>query len=311
MKRIEITELIKSAAKRLGFSYCGISPAQYLDTEALRLERWLAKNRHGDMHYLADQFELRVDPRRLLPSAKSVISLMINYCPERRQPPGGTFRIAKYAYGKDYHRVIQKKLDRLAHVIEEAVGAAAFRSCVDNAPIMEKAWAQRAGLGWIGKHGVLVRPGAGSMFFLAEIVTDLELDYDQPAPDRCGTCRRCIDACPTGAIVEPHVIDAGRCISYLTIELRESFPEEMAGEYCDWIYGCDACQDACPFNRFAVPHREPEFEPHPGLFDMTLDEWRKLSPRQFAELFQGSAVGRIKYGGLMRNIRFLCRQLQP
>ena len=307
MDTIEKTRLIKAAAADMGFSFCGISRAEYLEGEAPRLEKWLERNMCGDMLYMADHFDLRLDPRRYMPGVKSVVSLLYNYYRPRPEQENAAYRISTYAYGMDYHRVIKKKLTKLIEYIRSEVGDVEARSCVDTAPIMEKVWAARSGLGWIGKNSSLILKKSGSFYFLAELLLDIELDYDAPAADHCGKCRRCIDACPTGAIVEPYVVDACRCISYLTIELKTAIPEEMAGKYSDWIFGCDACQNVCPFNRFSTPHQEPAFEPPPDIFEMTVENWRKLTPRRFEELFQGSAVKRAKHEGLMRNIRFLNR----
>jgi epoxyqueuosine reductase len=301
----ERTILIKRWAAELGFAACGISRAEFLDAEAPVLERWLQQGLNADMEYMANHTEKRLDPRQLMPGAKSVLTLMVNYYPPETQPETAPYKISKYAYGRDYHRVIKKKLKKLTQLIRAGIGDVKTRSCVDSAPILEKAWAVRAGLGWIGKNSVLFTPRAGSFHFLAELLLDIELEYDQPMADHCGTCRQCIDACPTEAIVEPYLIKTSKCISYHTIENIESIPAEMKGKYKSWIFGCDICQDICPFNRFSKPHQEPRFIPHPGIFKMTRDEWRNLSEERFDELFRGSAVKRIKYEGLMRNIRFL------
>jgi epoxyqueuosine reductase len=303
MDKIETTRLIKEAAVELGFAACGISRAEKLDIEARRLEKWLQRKGHGQMYYMADQSDVRIDPGRLLPGAQSVISLAHNYYQPGRETAG--YRIARYAQGKDYHRIITRKLQKLAETVRSAASDVQMRCAVDSGPIMEKAWAARSGLGWIGKNGLVINPCSGSFHFLAELILDIELEFDQPISDHCGTCRRCIDTCPTKAIVEPYVIDASRCISYLTIESKGDLPEDMAGTYSDWIFGCDICQEACPFNRFAQPTDEPAFQPRPDLFHMTVDDWRHLTPRKFEELFQGTPVKRAGYEGLMRNIRFL------
>lgn len=303
----ELTRLIKEEAAGLGFDFCGIARAEFLESEAPRLEKWLKQNMCGNMLYMSDHFELRLDPRRYMPGVESVVSLLYNYYNPAPEKENASYRISSYAYGMDYHRVIKKKLNQLIEAIRGRAGEIQARSCVDTAPVMEKAWAARCGLGWIGKSTNLITKSAGSFYFLAEVLLDMELDYDQPAADHCGKCRRCIDVCPTGAITEPYVLDACRCISYLTIEHKTAIPEEMAGTYSDWIFGCDLCQEVCPFNRFAKPHDEPAFEPPPDIFSMTVDDWRKLTPRRFDELFRGSAVMRAKYEGLMRNIRFLNR----
>jgi epoxyqueuosine reductase len=308
MDHSEYTKLIKRHATQLGFSLCGVSRAEFLESEAARFEQWLKRGFQGEMFYLEDHLEVRVDPRRLMPGAKSIVSLTHGYFHPTGRTAAPPYRISMYAYGKDYHRVLKKKLTRLIELIRADVGPVEALSCVDSAPVMEKAWAARAGLGWIGKNSTLVAPRAGSYHFLAELILDVELDYDHPVGNHCGVCRACIDACPTGAIVEPYVLDATRCISYLTVESKAAIPESMAGTYADWVFGCDACQAVCPFNRFAVAHEEPAFAPTaPAIFDMTAEEWRKLSPKRFEELFQGSAVMRARYDGLMRNIRFLGR----
>jgi len=303
----ETTQLIKTGAAELGFSACGISRADFLTAEAPRLEEWLKRNMCGNMLYMADHFELRLDPRKYMPGVKSVVSLLYNYhqpLPEKEQ---AAYRISTYAFGRDYHLVLKKKLAKFIEYIRAEIGEVQARSCIDSAPIMEKVWAARSGLGWIGKNTNLINKKLGSFYFLAELLLDIDLEYDQPTTDHCGKCRRCIDVCPTGAIVEPYILDACRCISYLTIELKTAIPDELAGKYSDWIFGCDACQDVCPFNRFATPCQEPAFKPPPDIFAMTIDDWRKLTPRRFEELFQGSAVKRAKHEGLMRNIRFLNR----
>ncbi len=305
MDKTAQTRLIKRLAGELGFAGCGISRAGFLETEASRLELWLRRNMNGDMAYMADNFDMRVDPRRLMPEARSVVSLMYNYYPHPALAPKSKFVISKYAYGRDYHRVISKKLNRLIDYIREELGEVNARACVDSAPVMEKALAVRSGLGWIGKHTNLLTSRAGSFFFLSEILLDIELEYDRPTADHCAECRRCIDACPTGAIVEPYVLDAAKCISYLTIELKEAIPKELTGKYKGWIFGCDICQDVCPFNRFSGPHRESEFTPLAEIFAMTDDEWRTLTEERYQKLFRGSAVKRAKYKGLMRNIRFV------
>lgn len=305
MNKKELTRLIKTEAGKSGFAACGISRAESLDTEADRLKQWLSRNMYGEMLFMADHFDVRLDPRKCMPGAASVVSLAYNYYHPRRDEEPPAYRISMYSYGLDYHRIIKKKLQSLVASIREAAGDIQARSCVDSAPIMEKAWAARSGLGWIGKNTTLVMPRAGSFFFLAEVLLDIELEYDRPIGDHCGNCTRCIEACPTGAIVEPYVIDATKCISYLTIELKSPIPDSMAGTYEDWIFGCDACQEVCPFNRFATPHQEPAFNPPPDIFSMSVDDWRKLTPRRYEELFRGSAVKRTAYDGLMRNVRFL------
>lgn len=300
-----LTQQIKQAACAAGFTACGISPAAPLTEEAERLRRWLGENRHGQMEYLARDIDRRIDPCRLLPGAKSVISLLCNYHPGDLPEWNSRLRVSKYALNRDYHRVVRKKLERLTASIRAIAGDAAFRAAVDASPIMEKAWAVRSGLGWYGKNGVVIAPRQGSFFFLGEIITDLALSPDRPMTDRCGRCRRCLDACPTGAIIEPHRIDPRRCLSYLTIEYHGPLPPETAGKTGGWIYGCDVCQDVCPYNRFARPHRDPDFGPPPDVFSLTERRWQDLTAEEFARLFTGTAVKRVGYDRLMRNIRFV------
>lgn len=313
----EKADLIKAEAARLGFLACGIARADLLAEEAPRLEQWLRQGRHGRMEYMAAHFDLRLDPRKLVPGAKSVISLAYNYHTPPKQTDPSAPKLSTYAYGRDYHKVLRKRLKPLMAFITGRFGAVAMRAFVDSGPVMEKAWAQRGGVGWMGKHTnvILSRDGrsatsngrqgpGGSWFFLCELVLDLELAPDAPATDHCGTCRRCIDACPTDAIV-PYGVDGSRCISYLTIELRDAIPEEFAGKMEGWAFGCDICQQVCPWNRFSTPHNEPEFDPRPGLMDLAADEWEGMTEVVFDRLFEGSAVKRAKYEGLRRNVRFL------
>lgn len=306
MELLQLTQRIKQAAHDAGFTGCGVSRAEILGDEARRLEQWLGENRHGQMTYLAREFDRRIDPRRLLPGAQSVISVLSNYYPGDLSAWGSTLRMSKYVLGRDYHRVMRKKLQRLTVSIREIAGDIAFRLAVDSSPIMEKAWAVRSGLGWYGKNGVVIAPRAGSFFFLGEIITDLVLSYDHPMVDQCGRCRRCIDACPTGAIYQPHRVDPRRCISYLTIEHRGPLPPEAAGTYHDWIFGCDICQDVCPFNhRFARPRQDAEWGHPPDVFSLTEGQWRALTADDFDRLFKGSALKRAGYDRLRRNIRFV------
>ena len=305
MNRAERTGLVKRLAQESGFSFCGVARAECLDREAKALERWLAAGCHGQMAYLADQFDLRTDPRRLMPGTKSVVSVLGNYYPGAPPELSSSFQISIYAQGQDYHRIMKDKMSLLVDRLRAQLGTIQARCCVDSAPIMEKAWAARAGLGWIGKHGVLLRRKAGSFFFLGELLLDIELDYDDEGVDHCGTCRRCIEACPTDAIVAPHVIDARRCISYLTIEMKGDMPPEMAGRYAGWIFGCDICQRACPFNRFAVPGRWPPAPRRREILALSDDGWRSLSAARFEELVTQTAVARASYERLRRNIRFV------
>ncbi len=303
---LERSRLIKAKASELGFLACGIARAEFLTDEAPLLERWLAEGRHGAMGYMANHFDLRLDPRKLVPGAKSVISLAYNYFKDPGQVDPAAPRISTYAYGRDYHKVLRKRLKPLMAFIIERFGDVAMRAFVDSGPVMEKAWAQRCGIGWIGKHTNIIRQGAGSWFFLCEIIIDLELSPDAPATDHCGTCRRCVDACPTQAIT-PYGVDGSRCISYLTIELRDAIPEEFAGRMAGWAFGCDICQQVCPWNRFATPTMEPEFKPKDELLALTADEWHGMNEVVFDRLFEGSAVKRAKHAGLKRTLAFLRR----
>ncbi|NQX86083.1 MAG: tRNA epoxyqueuosine(34) reductase QueG [Flavobacteriaceae bacterium] len=299
------TELIKAEAKRLGFLSCGISKAGFLEVEAPRLEKWLNDNRNGKMQYMENHFDKRLDPTKLVEGSKSVISLLLNYYPHHIQKDEKAPKLSKYAYGMDYHFVIKDKLKTLLHTIEEEIGAVEGRAFVDSAPVLDKAWAAKSGLGWVGKHSNLITKKTGSFYFIAELILDLDLDYDMPTTDHCGSCTACIDACPTQAIVEPYVVDGSKCISYFTIELKEQLPTEMKGQFNDWMFGCDVCQDVCPWNRFSKPHNEPLFNPHPELLDMSRKDWEEITQEVFSKIFQKSAVKRTKFSGLTRNIEFL------
>ena len=305
----ERSELLKTEAHRLGFLACGIAKAEFLEAEAPRLEQWLRQGKNGEMGYMADHFDMRLDPRKLVPGAKSVISLAYNYFTPQLQADPEAPQLSTYAYGRDYHKVLKQRLKPLMAFINEHFGDVAMRAFVDSAPVLEKAWAQRAGIGWVGKHTNVIRQGAGSFFFLCEIITDLELAADPPATDHCGTCRRCIDACPTDAIT-PYGVDGSRCISYLTIELKGAIPEEFSGKLENWAFGCDICQQVCPWNRFSSAHNEPEFIPRPELLQLSKDDWHGMTEVVFEKLFEGSAVKRTKFQGLERNLRFL-RQDAP
>lgn len=287
----------------MGFSFCGISRATYLEEEAPKLEEWLRRNYQGKMSYLENHFEKRLDPRKLVPGAKSVISLIYNYFPEKDQATRDGFKVAKYAYGKDYHFVIKDKLKDFFEKLKNQIGEIDGRVFVDSAPVHERAWAAKSGLGWIGKNSLLLNKEMGSFFFLAEIILDLELNPDGPVKDHCGTCTACMDACPTDAIPEPYVVDGSRCISYLTIELKEEIPDEFHDKMEGWIFGCDICQDVCPWNRFSKPHGEPAFQPG-GWENFTKDDWTELTEEVFRKVFQKSAVKRTKFSGLRRNIDF-------
>ncbi len=293
---------IKQIAKRLGFDYVGISEAQYLAEEAPRLEAWLRQNYHGKMAYMANHFDKRLDPRVLVPGAKSIVSVLLNYYPEQKQHPGSG-KISKYAYGEDYHFVLKDKLKEFLECIREEIGEVEGRVFVDSAPVMDKVWAKKAGLGWIGKHSNLITKSQGSYFFIAELILDLALEPDGPIKDYCGTCTRCIDACPTQAIIQPQVVDGSKCISYFTIELKEAIPTEWKGKFDDWLFGCDTCQDVCPWNRFSKPHQEPRFNPKEGLLEY--ENWREITAEIFTQFFSKSAVKRTGFMGLKRNAEFL------
>ncbi|WP_297762613.1 tRNA epoxyqueuosine(34) reductase QueG [uncultured Muriicola sp.] len=298
------TQLIKEEAKRLGFLSCGISKADFLEEEAPRLEKWLKANMHGEMGYMENHFDKRLDPRKLVDDAKSVISLLLNYFPSEQQE-ADTYKISKYAYGQDYHQVIKSKLRELHAFIEETIGEVKGRAFVDSAPVLDKAWAAKSGLGWMGKHSNLLTQQHGSFYFIAELIVDLEIDYDHPVTDHCGTCTACIDACPTEAIVQPYVVDGSKCISYLTIELKNEIPSSFQGQLDDWIFGCDVCQDVCPWNRFSKSHQTPLFNPNPEILSMSKKEWEEITEDVFKKVFKGSAVKRTKFSGLKRNIKFL------
>ncbi len=298
------TSLIKAEAKRLGFLSCGVSKAGFLEEEAPRLEKWLNQNRHGEMQYMENHFDKRLDPTKLVEGSKSVISLLLNYFPSEQQNPE-SYKISKYAYGTDYHFVIKDKLKSLLHFIQEEIGEVHGRAFVDSAPVLDKAWAAKSGLGWIGKHSNLLTQQVGSFYFIAELIVDLDLEYDTPVTDHCGTCTACIDACPTQAIVEPYVVDGSKCISYFTIELKNEIPGEFQGKFDEWMFGCDVCQDVCPWNRFSKPHREPLFDPNPELLSFTKKDWEEITEDVFKKVFQKSAVKRTKLSGLKRNIDFL------
>ncbi|MCC9042658.1 tRNA epoxyqueuosine(34) reductase QueG [Myroides sp. M-43] len=296
--------LIKAEALRLGFSSCGISKASFLETEAPRLELWLNNQMHGQMSYMENYFDKRLDPTKLVEGAKSVVSLTLNYYPEDKQIDDN-FKISKYAYGEDYHYVIKDKLKELLFYIESVVGDVGGRVFVDSAPVLDKAWAAKSGLGWVGKNNNLINRKSGSFFFIAELIIDLELEEDGPTTDHCGTCTKCIDACPTGAIESPYLVNGSKCISYLTIELKDDIPDEFSGKLDNWMFGCDVCQDVCPWNRFAVPHKEDRFIPNNELIHYSKREWKELTKETFNEIFKKSAIKRAKYEGLLRNMQFL------
>ncbi|UOQ53211.1 tRNA epoxyqueuosine(34) reductase QueG [Hymenobacter cellulosivorans] len=307
----QYTAFIKRRAAELGFMYCGISKAEFLEEEAPRLENWLNQQMNGKMAYMANHFDKRLDPRLLVDGAKSVISLLLNYypAPEDQQPADeDTLKISKYAYGRDYHFVIKDKLKELLHDMQQEIGEVGGRVFVDSAPVMDKVWAKKSGLGWVGKNSNLITPGVGSFYFIAELIVDVELDYDGPIKDYCGTCTKCVDACPTDAITNPYVVDGSKCISYFTIELKDQIPQEVAGKFGNWVFGCDICQDVCPWNRFAKPHQEPQFRPHAQLPHLKANDWQEITHELFSELFRQSAVKRTGYAGLTRNIRFVTNE---
>jgi len=296
------TRFIKQKAYELGFSFCGVAKAEFLEEEAPRLEKWLSNNMHGKMQYMENHFEKRLDPTKLVEGSKSVISLLYNYFPEKEQQDN-TYKISKYAYGQDYHFIIKDKLKTLLQLIFNEIGEANARIFTDSAPILERAWAKKSGLGWIGKNTMLINKKQGSFFFLAEIILDVELQYDAPIKDYCGSCTACIDACPTNAILPNNSIDGSKCISYFTIELKdELLPNEHTKNFNEWIFGCDICQDVCPWNRFSTPHQEPLFAPDNRLLNYSKKEWEEITEEVFQEIFRKSAVKRTKFSGLKRNI---------
>ena len=300
------TTSIKAFAAKLGFDHCGIAKAQQLDEDARRLERWLRKGMQGSMQYMENHFDLRIDPCKLVPGARSVITLMLNYFPAQQQLAASP-KISKYAYGKDYHEVIKEKLKELIRLIKENTGDVCGRGFVDSAPVLERSWAQKAGLGWVGKNGNLINKANGSFFFIATLIVDLELQYDDDfAKDYCGTCTKCIDACPTDAILENKVVDGSKCISYFTIELKEALiPENMKGKFDDWMFGCDVCQDVCPWNRFSSATNEINFVPIPGILNFTKNDWEELTEESFKQIFKNSPLKRSKFEGIKRNLHFI------
>ncbi|MDG2433461.1 tRNA epoxyqueuosine(34) reductase QueG [Flavobacterium sp.] len=298
------SNFIKEEAKRLGFLSCGIAKAEFLEADAPRLESWLSKNQNGQMSYMENHFDLRLNPTLLVDGAKSVISLLLNYYPNEMQV-ADTYKIAKYAYGTDYHFVIKDKLKELLFSMQSTIGAVSGRAFVDSAPVLDKAWAAKSGLGWIGKNSNLITQKVGSFYFIAELIVDIELAYDHPTTDHCGSCTACIDACPTDAIVAPYVVDGSKCISYFTIELKESIPESMKGTFNDWAFGCDICQDVCPWNKFSKGHSEPLFNPKPEMLAMSKKDWEEITEETFKVVYKNSALQRTKFKGVKRNIDFL------
>ena len=298
------TSIIKEEAQRLGFLSCGISKAGFLEQEAPRLENWLNNQMNGQMSYMENHFDKRLNPTLLVDDAKSVISLLLNYYPSELQNDD-SYKISKYAYGQDYHYVIKEKLKELLNFIQTEIGEVSGRAFVDSAPVLDKAWAAKSGLGWVGKNSNLITQKVGSFYFIAELIIDLELEYDTPTTDHCGSCTACLDACPTEAIVAPYVVDGSKCISYFTIELKDNLPQAMKGKFDDWMFGCDVCQDVCPWNRFSKPHNEPLFQPNPDILNFSKADWEEITVDTFQKVFKNSAVKRTKYDGLLRNINFL------
>lgn len=298
------TKIVKNIAQELGFSFCGVSKAEFLEDEAPKLEEWLKNGFHGKMGYMENHFDKRLDPTLLVPNAKSVVSLAYNYYPKQKNQSENQPKIAKYAYGQDYHFVIKDKLKIFVHQLEEQIGKVEGRVFVDSAPVLERVWAEKSGIGWIGKNSLVLNKSMGSFFFLAEIISDLELIPDAPVRDYCGTCTACIDACPTNAIPAPFTIDSNKCISYLTIELKEEIPKEFESKTENWAFGCDICQDVCPWNRFSKPHNEPKFEPQ-GWENFTSKEWQEMTQEVFQKVFKKSAVKRTKFEGMKRNLQFI------
>ncbi len=299
------TQIIKQEAKRLGFDFCGISKAGFLEEEAPRLENWLTKQMHGKMEYMQNYFDKRLNPTLLVDDAKSVVSLLYNYYPSIKQTNESAPKISKYAYGTDYHDVIRDKLNEFLNTLKEKIGDVNGRAFVDSAPVLDKAWAKKSGLGWVGKNSILINKGHGSYFFIAELIIDVELEYDTSIPDYCGTCTKCMDACPTDAIVKPYVVDGSKCISYLTIELKEEIPTSFHGKMENWAFGCDICQDVCPWNSFSTPHQEQAFENNTGMLDFSYQDWYDITEDTFKIIFKKSAVKRTKFKGLKRNLEFI------
>ena len=300
------TRIVKQTAQELGFSYCGIAKAEKLEEDARRLEAWLQQGMHGNMQYMENHFELRIDPRKLVPGAKSVITVLQNYFPDQSQSQD-TPHIAKYAFGKDYHEVIRYKLKTFLAILNQNIGEIHGRGFVDSAPVLERTWAVKSGAGWVGKNGNLITKHSGSFYFIATLIVDIELVYDDPfAKDFCGSCRQCIEACPTDAIHENKVVDGSKCISYFTIELKEAMiPAEMKGKFNNWLFGCDVCQDVCPWNRFSQPHTETAFTPIPEILNLSTKEWEDMPEEAFESIFKHSPLKRSRYAGIRRNLKFI------
>lgn len=304
----KMSQLIKLKAKDFGFQNCGISRAEFLEEDALPLENWLRNNYHGEMHYMENYFDKRLDPRLLVDGAKSVISLSYNYYPTAKISTLDNFKISKYAYAQDYHEVIKEILRDLVAELQQEIGEFSFRIFVDSAPVLERSWARKSGIGWVGKNANLITKQTGSFYFLAEIICDLDVMPDSPETDHCGSCRKCIDACPTDAIVSDKIIDGSKCISYATIELKNEIPDYFAGKMEDWMFGCDICQDVCPWNRFSKPNHQQKFQPNESLLTFKKNDWQELTQELFSEIFKKSPVKRTKFSGLQRNISFLDKQ---
>ena len=304
MNILKNTTLIKAEALRLGFDFCGVSKADFLEEEVSPLEQWLLNDRHGRMAYMQNHFDKRLDPRLLVPGAKSVISLLYNYYPEQKQQTASP-KVSKYAYGEDYHYVVKDKMKELVEFISEKIGEVNGRIFVDSAPVLERAWAKKSGLGWVGKNSNLITKKQGSFFFIAEIICDLDLISDSPLEDYCGTCTRCIDACPTDAIIQPYVVDGSKCISYFTIELKEEIPVAYTGKTDDWIFGCDVCQDVCPWNRFSKAHNEKRFMISKEISEFNKEQWQEITEDVFKKIFNRSPLKRTGYEGIKRNLNFL------
>lgn len=297
---------VKEKCRQLGFDYCGIAEAKKLDDDARRLENWLMQDMHGKMQYMENHFDLRIDPTKLVHGAKSVITVLMNYFPREMQEPEAP-KIARYAYGQDYHDVIREKLKQLMAMMKDEIGEINGRGFVDSAPVLERSWAAKSGLGWIGKNGNLINKNAGSFFFIATLIVDVELVYDDPfAKDYCGSCRRCIESCPTDAILENKVVDGSKCISYFTIELKDALlPDSLKNKFANWMFGCDVCQDVCPWNRFSSPHNKPEFTPIAQVLNFTTADWEDLTEESFKQVFKNSPLKRRKFEGIKRNLKFI------
>ena len=304
MNRAEASNLVKRLAREQGFDACGISAAGFLEEEATGLENWLNAGFHGTMSWMEHHFDERLDPRKLVPGAKSVISVVLNYFPDEEQRADAP-KISKYAYGRDYHKVIRGKLKRMLLGIQDEIGEVSGRGFVDSAPVMDRAWARKSGLGWIGKHSLLLNKGSGSFFFIGALIVDIELEPDGPTTDHCGSCTACIDACPTAAIVLPTVVDSNKCISYLTIEYKDALPTEYQDKMEDWVYGCDICQDVCPWNRFSTPHSESDFNIRDAIQNNDWETWEEVTHELWEEITKGSAMRRVGFEGFKRNLGFI------